>query len=477
MHLTRFVKFQLVIFTVLSAVAATVMAVGYMDLPAKMFGIGRYTVMVDLTRSGGLYERANVTYRGTEVGHVERVLLTDNGAQAVLSLDSRIDIPADVDAAVHSHSAIGELYVALTPRRGAGRSLADGDVIPVSHTSVPPDLNALLDATNRGLAAIPQDNLQTVVDESYTAVGGLGPELARIVKAGTQLAIDARRELAPMVTLIEESKPILDPQIQTAGEIQSWASDLATITGQLRGHDAALRAVLQNTPAAADEARQLIDRVRPTVPMLLANLVTLDGVALAYQPAIEQLLVLVPQAVAMMGALAVGNLDTKQDYAGMYLDFNLNVNLPPPCNTGFLPASQQRAPAHEDYPDRPAGSLYCRVPQNHPFLAVRGARNLPCLTVPGKRAPTAAMCESDQTYVPLNDGNNWKGDPNATDTGQSVPQDPPPAAPTHAVAAAAYDPATGDYVGPDGQRYTQANLARGASTATLPGLLLPLPDN
>ena len=73
MHLTRFVKIQLVIFTVLSAVAASVMAVGYMDLPAKMFGIGRYIVVVDLARSGGLYERANVTYRGTEVGHVERV--------------------------------------------------------------------------------------------------------------------------------------------------------------------------------------------------------------------------------------------------------------------------------------------------------------------------------------------------------------------------------------------------------------------
>ena len=83
-----------------------------------------------------------------------------------------------------------------------------------------------------------------------------------------------------------------------------------------------------------------------------------------------------------------------------------------------FPATAAAARASlEDYPDRPAGDLYCRVPQDSPFN-VRGARNYPCLTVPGKRAPTVKMCESDEQYVPLNDGYNWKGDPNATLSGQ-----------------------------------------------------------
>jgi phospholipid/cholesterol/gamma-HCH transport system substrate-binding protein len=123
-----------------------------------------------------------------------------------------------------------------------------------------------------------------------------------------------------------------------------------------------------------------------------------------------------------------------------------------------------------DSPDRPAGDIYCRVPQDSP-LNVRGVRNTPCVTRPGKRAPTVKMCESDQNYVPLNDGFNWKGDPNATLSGQGVPQFPEntprlpatAAAPTPPpVAAAKYDPATGTYVGPDGHVYTQANLAQSA---------------
>ena len=36
-----------------------------------MFGIGRYTVTVELPRAAGLYASGNVTYRGTEVGRVE----------------------------------------------------------------------------------------------------------------------------------------------------------------------------------------------------------------------------------------------------------------------------------------------------------------------------------------------------------------------------------------------------------------------
>ena len=116
---------------------------------------------------------------------------------------------------------------------------------------------------------------------------------------------------------------------------------------------------------------------------------------------------------------------------------------------------------------------------------VRGA---PCITVPGKRAGTAKMCESNEYYVPLNDGYNWRGDPNATLSGQSIPQLPPGSPPAQAapppgparppIAAGEYDPATGTYVGPDGRVYTQSNLARvPTEEQTWPTMLLPPTGN
>jgi phospholipid/cholesterol/gamma-HCH transport system substrate-binding protein len=154
----------------------------------------------------------------------------------------------------------------------------------------------------------------------------------------------------------------------------------------------------------------------------------------------------------------------------MYLSFNLNLNVPPPCTTGYLPAQQMRNASLQDYPDLPTGDMYCRTPQDSPF-GVRGARNIPCETRPGKSAPTVKMCESDEQYVPLNDGFNWKGDPNATITGQAVPQLPPGTPP---VATALYDPATGTFTGPDGRQYTQSDLAQGPpKEKTWESMLLP----
>ena len=48
MHLHRRAKIQLAIFTVIALVALALMSLQFMKLPAKMFGVGRYTVTVEL---------------------------------------------------------------------------------------------------------------------------------------------------------------------------------------------------------------------------------------------------------------------------------------------------------------------------------------------------------------------------------------------------------------------------------------------
>ena len=504
MRLPRNTWIRLAALAVITVVFAGLMVFSYMKLPATLFGAGRYTVTVDLPSSGGLYPRSVVTYRGTQVGEVKSVAATRDGVRAELSLYSDHPVPAGVTAEVHSRSALGEQYIEFVPRPGADEKneLRRGDVIPVGKVEVPVDIGRLLDATNRDLMAIPNDNLRTVVDESYKAVGGLGPELSRIFDGSTSLAIEAGKSIDSITALIDQSPPVLESQVQTSDSIATWANRLAAITGQLKAQDTAFADLITQGGAGLEEGRALFDRIAPALPVLLANLVSLGQIAVTYRDDVEQLLVLFPQGVAVMGGAIVPNTATKQDYRGIYLDFNLNLNLPPPCTTGFLPANQRRTPSFVDAPDRPEGDLYCRVSQDSMFN-VRGARNIPCESVPGKRAPTVEMCESDRQYVPLNDGFNWKGDPNATLSGQGVPEYPPGAGPPAAqpsagetpppsgpappvtgpppaaaeaapppLAVASYDPATGEYIGPDGRRHIQGDLARTHAT-TWQSMLVP----
>jgi phospholipid/cholesterol/gamma-HCH transport system substrate-binding protein len=502
MRMTRRIWIQVAIFLTVSVIGVVVMTFGYIRVPA-LLGIGQYKVTLKLHEAGGLYPRANVTYRGTEVGEVDEVKLTDTGVEAVLSLNSNIAIPSDLAAEVHSQSAVGEQYVALLPRNGTSASLKNGDVIAANDTSVPPDINALLDATNRGLQAIPRDNLKTTVDEAYTAFGGLGPEIARFLKSGSALAKDAKANLNELNNVVDNVAPVLDTQTDTSDAVQAWASHLADATTSLKDNDAALRGTLQGAPAAADEVTALFDRIKPTLPVVLANLVTIAQIGVTYNANLEMILVLLPTGTSFAQAIGVPNRGNKGAYGpGQFLSFNLNLNLPPPCTTGFLPAQQMRSASLEDYPPTPPGLLYCRVPQDSP-MNVRGARNIPCETKPGKRAASIQLCKSDEEYVPLNDGYNWKGDPNATLSGQGVPEFPPgvpvppgfsgnapapaaappgegpapPPAPSSAhppLAVVQYDPATGTYVGPDGHVYTQANLSSAApKEQTWQSMLIP----
>jgi phospholipid/cholesterol/gamma-HCH transport system substrate-binding protein len=473
LRLNRKTWIQLAVLSMVTILSCGAMLFNYMKLPATLFGVGEYTVTVDLPESGGLYQTSVVTYRGTDVGQVKSIEVTADGVRAVLALKAGTPVPSDVQASVHSRSAIGEQYIELTPKPGSSgehsRPLRAGDVIPAGRVDVPVDIGHLLDVTNRALKAIPRDNLRTVIDESNRAVGGLGNDLSRIVDGSAALAIAGGRTVDPLAALIDQSPPVLNSQVQTSESIATWANRSAAIMAQFKAQDAALRDLLTQGSAGLQEGHRLFDRVAPALPLLLANLVSLGDIAVVYRHDVEQLLVLLPQGIAVMSAALVPNSSTKQDYRGFYLDFNLNLNLPPPCATGFLPPKQRRSPASVDAPDRPAADLYCRLPQDSE-LNVRGARNIPCETKPWKRAPTVELCESDEEYVPLNDGYNWKGDPNATYSGQGVPQYPPgtdprlppprgtaPSAPPLAVTT--YDPATGEYIGPDGHRYTESDLA------------------
>ena len=126
--LTRFVRNQLIIFTIASVLGITAMIFVYMQVPT-LLGIGRMTVKVELPRTGGLYKFSNVTYRGVQIGRVTDVRANREGAVATLSLQTSPKIPADLQASVLSVSAVGEQYVDLQTRTESDPYLINGSLI------------------------------------------------------------------------------------------------------------------------------------------------------------------------------------------------------------------------------------------------------------------------------------------------------------------------------------------------------------
>jgi phospholipid/cholesterol/gamma-HCH transport system substrate-binding protein len=480
---------------------AALVALGwyYLRIPS-LVGVGQYQLTVQLPASGGLYRTSNVTYRGIQIGRVTKVEPTKNGVRATLSIDSRYKIPVDASANVHSVSAIGEQYLDLVSTGNPGKFLSPGQTI--TKGTVPSEIGPALDAANRGLSALPKAKIASLLDETAQAVGGLGPALQRLVDSTQSIVGDFQANISDVNDIIENSAPIVDSQVDSGDSIERWSHNLNVLTAQVAQNDQHVQSILSKAAPTADQVNEVFSDVRESLPQTVANLEIVADMLKRYNKGLEQLLVFLPEIAGVAQtvlAAAPGSVG---------LDLNLSINNPPPCLTGFLPPSQWRAPADTSAAPLPSGT-YCKIPQDTPANVVRGARNYPCVDVPGKRAATPRECRDNKPYVPLGT-NPWYGDPNQirncpapgarcdqpVDPGRVIPapsvnnglnplpadrlpvppppvndplqrpgsgtvqcngQQPNPCIYTPASPSAIYIPSSGEVVGPDGAKYSVEN--------------------
>lgn len=175
--LTRRLRLQLTVFTIVTMLAMSVLGWHYLRLPSVV-GMGQYSLEVDLPTSGGLYPTANVTYRGITVGKVTRVEPTEQGVRATLRISDQYKIPIDSSANVHSVSAVGEQYIDLVSAQNPAKYFSPGQTI--TNSTVPKRIGPTLDTVNHTLDVLPKDKIAGLLDETAQAVGGLGPALQRL---------------------------------------------------------------------------------------------------------------------------------------------------------------------------------------------------------------------------------------------------------------------------------------------------------
>ncbi|NMN93827.1 MCE family protein [Antrihabitans stalactiti] len=392
MLLSKFVRYQLIAFSIITVVSVGWIVGQYLRVPA-MVGLGRSTVELVLPSGAGLYEKSNVTYRGVHVGVVDHLRIKGDSVVVTMYLDDSVDIPkTDLAAEVHSRSAIGEQYIELLPQSDSGPYLRDGDTI-VS-TSIPTSTSELVSTLDTALQDVSRPDLQTLIDESGIAFRNSGNDIQKILDGLNNFLDEGQKNLAPTLSLIDNAGPLLDTQVASAGSIHAWSGYLQSITTSVAANDAGLRGLIDHGTPAAIETTDLFRRIAPTLPTTLANVNSVADVLRIYNLSLEQILVIYPRMAAAIQSVVRGSEPNMGN-----LDFNLGVNAPPPCTTGYIPPDQRRSGA--DY--LPVGidaPGYCAVPQDDPSVA-RGARNFPCMEVPGRRAPDVDACRDPSGYVPL----------------------------------------------------------------------------
>jgi phospholipid/cholesterol/gamma-HCH transport system substrate-binding protein len=370
--ITKVIRLQLVAFLLI-----TVAGVGYAGFRyagfGDLFGTTTYPVRVQLAQSGGIFTGADVAYRGVSVGRVGPLTVTPDGVEA--QLDIRRDapaIPADVDAAVHNLSAIGEQYVDLLPASDGAPYLEGGSVIPVARTSTPVPIEELVVSLDDFVRSVPLDSLRTVVDELGVAFADTAVPLQKLLDTTNLFTEDAVEALPETLRLIEDGRTVLTTQNEVAGSFQSFSADLALLADQLAESDPDLRRLMETGPEASTEIRALLRESGSGLGELIADLLTISRVAEPRQAALRQILVTYPGVTTTTYTVVPGD-------GTAHLGLVINLFDPYPCTRGY--EGTNRRPG-DDVSEAPINrEAYCAEPPGSP-INVRGAQNIPDAKTP-----------------------------------------------------------------------------------------------
>jgi phospholipid/cholesterol/gamma-HCH transport system substrate-binding protein len=447
----RTVKFQLAAFVVISIVGIFYVGSNYIGL--HLFSAGPYTVKMQLTGSGGIFSNAEVTERGVTVGRVGAMKISDAGVEVDLKIDHGTQIPKNVHATVANLSAVGEQYVDLEPQSAGGPYLQAGDSIPASATTIPLDDATMLINLDKLVTSVDRAHLATVIDELGKGFNDVGPALQSLIDNGNALTEQAIRTLPQQLSLIDESRTVLDTQNAVAGELKSWAASFASFSDQLRQSDPDLRGVLDNGVTASRQLAGLLRDNEAVLPTLLGNLITVNQIQAVRLPYVRATLELFPSLTSG------GYYVTPGDGTAHFGMVQQSPTEQPqnPCTTGYqstkIRGNNDNGDKRSDWGGPANLDAYCHgagITGDY-----RGSRNVP-------RPDSAQVTNTDPYPGPRyghsahptvkeqeRGGYHYMKNSSASAAGSSAPSSARP----DTVVPLPYDPLTGLLTGLDGKQY------------------------
>jgi len=342
--MTRDTRLRLIAFAIVSAVGLTYVGGNYLGIVDRILGRG-YDVDVILPASGGIYEGAEVTYRGAKIGKVAKMTVARDGLRVRVTLHEDARVPASSEVRVDNLSAVGEQFISFEPTSSAGPMLREGSTIRGNAESLPVGEDVLLQHLSTFVSDLDSDDVNVLVKELGTMFRDNATPLRSMVDSAQVFIAEAQANQAETIALLRDAETVLETQSDRADDIQSAFEDLAKFTETLADADDDIETVLEDAGPATEEVELLVRTLRATLPSFLTYMIRVSDVLDARLPALEQLFVTFPRLIAA-GPSALIFDSTNQGFGRV----NLNLNFDPPaCTEGYLPPGEWRLTTDETF--------------------------------------------------------------------------------------------------------------------------------
>jgi len=250
--------------------------IGDMALPGGVgTGDEAIEVTVELPDVGTLTPNAQVKVGDIPVGTVREVNVADWHAEAVLSIEPDVELPANATASVGVNTLLGAAYVELAaPDRPRGE-LADGARIPLERGHAYPSTEQVLSAASLALNGGGLEQVSTITAELNKVLGG-----------NDRAVGDLLPRLDDFLTALNDQRDdILAAVDDVATMSQRFAGQRHVITRALDQIGPALETLSTERPNITGALRSLTDLAHVVVPLvtgvrddLVSDLENLDPV-------------------------------------------------------------------------------------------------------------------------------------------------------------------------------------------------------
>ena len=240
---------------------------------------GAYQVTALFDDALNLEVGAQVRIDGLPVGRVTSLGTRDFRAEVVMALDPDVDLTSRATARLRSTTALGELFVQVEPAE-RGEPLQDGDELAPAQTSVAATVEDSLAAASLLVNGGSLGQVQTIVEELNTAIGGRRANAKQVLVATAEFLDQANlstRAIDRTLTSLRDASALLGHR---EASIERALTELAPAARVLRRNTDDLVGLLASSEGLARTGDRVVRAIRADFTRVVEQL----------HPVLEQLL-------------------------------------------------------------------------------------------------------------------------------------------------------------------------------------------
>lgn len=258
-------------FVALGVMGAAVLAI-------SVIPFGAHTYKAEFSHTGGLRATEGVQIAGVEVGEVRKVKVDGDHVVIEFTVSNDIELGAQSEASIKVGTLLGTHFLEISPK-GSGELASD--TIPLAHTSVPFNLQDVID---KGTGAVDQIDAEKISEALSVVADTLkvaGPQLAPAFQGIARISEVITAREGQIDELLEASRMISDQLSSGTADLVNLMKQSNLVIGELVRRREAIRDLLGDITSVTASINGIMDDNEADLKPMLRDLNTVVGVLTA----------------------------------------------------------------------------------------------------------------------------------------------------------------------------------------------------